>query len=184
MICYHVSDEKTVQILSRHFVPSLQSAFCTSLRFVPVCSLQSAFFTDRIGIAVFVRASLKSGPKYWSSKKIWWDYLGHYDWPLCVDCMLKSSRGKAQLLSNDYSILTEDERKCAAHQYGCLWCSSAWSQRVLKGTRYGSPRCEHFGFSIHVTFLEVGKCCLRLLQTFYFFPHGFLSFIEINFDFH
>ena len=42
MICYHVSDEKTVQILSRHFVPSLQSAFCTSLRFVPVCSLQSA----------------------------------------------------------------------------------------------------------------------------------------------
>ena len=35
----------------------------------PVCSLQSAFFTDRIGIAVFVRASLKSGPKYWSSKK-------------------------------------------------------------------------------------------------------------------
>ena len=110
--------------------------------------------------------------------------IGHYDWPLCVDCMLKSSRGKAQWLSNDYSILTEDERKCAAHQYGCLWCSSAWSQRVLKGTRYGSPRCEHFGFSIHVTFLEVGKCSLRLLHTFYFFPHGFLSFIEINFDFH
>ena len=43
--------------------------------FYPVCSLyfvpglQSAFCTDRIGIAVFVRASLKSGPKYWSSKK-------------------------------------------------------------------------------------------------------------------
>ena len=35
----------------------------------PVCSLQSAFCTDRIGIAVLVRASLKSGPKYWSSKK-------------------------------------------------------------------------------------------------------------------
>ena len=31
----------------------------------PVCSLQSAFCTDRIGIAVFVRASLKSLPKYW-----------------------------------------------------------------------------------------------------------------------
>ena len=83
MICYHVSDEKTVQILSRHFVPSLQSAFCTSLRFVPVCSLQSAFFTDRIGIAVFVRASLKSGPKYWSSKKL----IGHYDWPLWLATM-------------------------------------------------------------------------------------------------
>ena len=35
----------------------------------PVCSLQSAFCTDRIGIAVFVRASLKSGPKYWGSKR-------------------------------------------------------------------------------------------------------------------
>ena len=35
----------------------------------PVCSLQSAFCTDRIDTAVFVQASLKSGPKYWSSKK-------------------------------------------------------------------------------------------------------------------
>ena len=35
----------------------------------PVCSLQSAFCTDQIGIAGFVRASLKSGPKYRSSKK-------------------------------------------------------------------------------------------------------------------
>ena len=30
---------------------------------------QSAFCADRIGIVVFVRASHKSGPKYWSSKK-------------------------------------------------------------------------------------------------------------------
>ena len=53
---------------------SSQSTFCTqsavcclhfvrSLVFVPC--LQSAFCTDRIGIAVFVRASLKSVPKYW-----------------------------------------------------------------------------------------------------------------------
>ena len=35
----------------------------------PVCTLQSAFCNDRIDIAVFVQASLKSGPKYWSSKK-------------------------------------------------------------------------------------------------------------------
>ena len=35
----------------------------------PVCSPQSAFYTDRIGIPVFVRASLKPGPKYWSSNK-------------------------------------------------------------------------------------------------------------------
>ena len=39
--------------------------------FYPVCGLQSAFCTDRTDIAVFVRAGLKSGPKYWSSEKIW-----------------------------------------------------------------------------------------------------------------
>ena len=43
-----------------------KSAFCARCA---VCSLQSTFCTDRIGIAVFVRANIKSGPKYWSSKK-------------------------------------------------------------------------------------------------------------------
>ena len=70
MTCYHVSDQKK-EINS-------QSAFCTRSAvcilylvciLCPVCSLQSAFCTDRIGITVLVRASLKSGPKYWGSKK-------------------------------------------------------------------------------------------------------------------
>ena len=38
--------------------------------FYPVCGLQSAFCTDRIDIAFFVRASLKSGPKYCGWEKI------------------------------------------------------------------------------------------------------------------
>ena len=68
LTCYRVSDEKkqfkfSVYILylvcSLHFLPSLH--------FVP--GLQSAFCTKRIGIAVFVRASLKFGTKYRSSKK-------------------------------------------------------------------------------------------------------------------
>ena len=68
MTSYRVSDEK-------NSINSL-SAFCTQSAvcilylvciLYPVCSLQ---FTDRISIAVFVRARLKSGPKYWSSKKI------------------------------------------------------------------------------------------------------------------
>ena len=64
MTCYHVSDQKKGI--------NSQSAFCTRSAvciLCPVCSLQSAFCTDRIGIAVLVRASLKSGPKYWGSKK-------------------------------------------------------------------------------------------------------------------
>ena len=50
--------------------------YILSLRFVS--NLQSAFCKDRIGIAVFVRASLKLGPKYWSSEK----KLVNLSWPL------------------------------------------------------------------------------------------------------
>ena len=39
-------------------------------------------------------------------------------------------------------------------------------------------RCEHFGFSIQIAFLEVRKCDSRLL-----FCLTILFFIEINFDF-
>ena len=67
MTWYHVAGEKRGNILSLYFVPSLH--------FVP--GLQSTFCTNRIGIAVFVRASLKSGPKYWSSKKM----LVRLSWP-------------------------------------------------------------------------------------------------------
>ena len=70
MTCYHLSDEKNS--INSQYAFCTQSAFCILylvciLR--PVCSLQSAICSDRIGITVFVRTSLKSGPKYWSSKK-------------------------------------------------------------------------------------------------------------------
>ena len=70
MTCYHLSDEKNS--INSQYAFCTQSAFCILylvciLR--PVCSLQSAICSDRIGINVFVRTSLKSGPKYWSSKK-------------------------------------------------------------------------------------------------------------------
>ena len=38
------------------------------------------------------------------------------------------------------------------------------SVRVLKRTRYGSPRCKYFGFSTQVAFWEVRKCDLGLLS--------------------
>ena len=58
---------------SRHFVPGLQSASCT----------------DPIGITVFVRASLKSGPKYRSSKKnSKSSSLVRLSWPLWLICGL------------------------------------------------------------------------------------------------
>ena len=69
--CDQVSDEKTLST-------NCQSAFCTrsavcnlhfvtSRHFLP--GMQSILCTDRIGNAVFVRASLKSGPKYWGSER-------------------------------------------------------------------------------------------------------------------
>ena len=48
-----VENSINFSVCSLHFVPGLQSAFCT----------------DRIGISVFVRVSLESGLKYWSWKK-------------------------------------------------------------------------------------------------------------------
>ena len=67
-----------------------------------------------------------------------------------------------------------------------IWLSSAWSQRVLKWTRYRSLGWENFGLSIQVEFLEVQKFDLRLLFllnhiNILFFPREFFSFIEINF---
>ena len=116
MIAYHVSDEKTVQILSLHFVPSLY--------FFP--DLQSVV-TGLVLLFLFERAS-SPDRRIGTRKKFQWDCLGRYDW--CVDCILKSSRGKAQWWSIDYFIPTEDESKCATYQYSCLWCSSAWSLLV------------------------------------------------------
>ena len=70
MTCYQVSDKKTVQILSLHFVPGLRSVVhILNLVDIFLPGLQSALCTDRIGIAIFVRASLKSGPNYWGSKR-------------------------------------------------------------------------------------------------------------------
>ena len=44
MTCYYIPDVKTLQILSLHFVPTLQSAVYI---LYPVYSLLSAFFTNR-----------------------------------------------------------------------------------------------------------------------------------------
>ena len=58
MTCYQVSDEKTVQILSLHFVPSLRSVvYVLHLGiFYRVCSLQSAL-TGLVLLLLFKRAS-------------------------------------------------------------------------------------------------------------------------------
>ena len=67
MTCYTYQTKKQYTFLVCILYPVCSLHFVPSLHIVP--GLQSAFCTDRIGIAVFVRASLKSGPKYWSSKK-------------------------------------------------------------------------------------------------------------------
>ena len=72
---------------------------------------QSAFCTDLIGIAVFVRASLKSGPKYTelekknSSETVLAAMIDM--WTACWEAHEEKY--------NDYFTPTEDERKCAAY---------------------------------------------------------------------
>ena len=65
----------------------------------PVCSLQSAFCIERICIAVFVRASLKSGPKYRDSKK-----YGRYNmgamidvWTVCLRAPVEKHKDRAMI---------------------------------------------------------------------------------------
>ena len=73
MTSYQASDEKTVQILSLYPVQIFSLYPVCSLHFVPnrhfLPGLQSTRCIDQIGIAVFARASFKSGPKYWGSKR-------------------------------------------------------------------------------------------------------------------
>ena len=139
-----------------------QSAFCTQSAvciLYPVCSLHFVL-TRLVLLFLFERAS-SPDRNIGARKKI----LVRLSWLLWLFCRLyvEELPRTSTMIGNDYFIPTEDERKCAVYQYSCLWCSSAWSQRVLKWTRCGSPRCEHFGFSIQVAFLEVRKCNLRIL---------------------
>ena len=67
VITYQTKNSTNSQSAILYPVCGLQSASCNKSAFLP--GLQSAFFADQIGIAVFVRASLKSGPKYWGSKR-------------------------------------------------------------------------------------------------------------------
>ena len=174
MTCYHLSDEKNS--INSQYAFCTQSAFCILylvciLR--PVCSLQSVFCSDRIGIAVFVRASLKSGPKYWSSKNI----LVRLSWPLWLICGLyvEELTRDSTIIEQWLLISTEDGRKCAAYQYGYLWYTFAWSQRVSKWTRYGSLRCENIGFSIQVAFSEVLEMWFEVIIFIKPYKH-FISF--------
>ena len=77
----NVSNEKTIWILSLHFVPSLQSAVC-----ILYCR------TGLVLLFLFERAS--SPDRNNGARKKILHHLGRYDW--CVNCMFKNSRGQAQ----------------------------------------------------------------------------------------
>ena len=141
MTCCHVQTEKQYK-----FSVCILYLVCI---LYPVCSLHFVL-TGLILLFLFKQASSPDRNIEARKKILVMLSVGRYDW--CVNCILKSSRGKAQLYSNDYFISTEDERKRATYPYCCLRCSSALSQHVLKWTHYGSPRCEHFGPSIQIAF--------------------------------
>ena len=141
-----------------------QSAFCTQsavciLYPAAVCSLHFVL-TGLVLLFLFQRASSPER-NTGARKKI----LVRLSWPLWLICGLyvEELTRKSTMIGQWLIYTYWRRRKCAAYQYGDLWCSVARSQRVLKWTRYGSIRCEHFGFSIQVAFSEVRNCDLRLL---------------------
>ena len=131
--------------------------------------------TGLVLLFLFERAS-SPDRRIGTRKKFQWDCLGRYDW--CVGCMLKSSRGKAQWLSIDYFIPTEDERKCATYQYSSdalLRGHSLWTLRFLDSSCiYGSSEMwleiiicnkpyKHF-ISFHVSFRASSKLILTFTK--------------------
>ena len=116
-----------------------RSAFSTrsAVRILyPVCNLPSAFFTDRIGITVFVRASLKSGPKYRGSKNCFSKTIlaAMIDvWTVCWRAPEEKHNDRAMITL--YQLKTNANARLTSVA-ACLWCSSSWSRRVLEWTRY------------------------------------------------
>ena len=157
MICYQVSDGETLKILSLHFAPSLQSAFCTESVFCirsAVCSLHFVL-TGLVCCFCSNEPQVRTEILELEKKKFSETFLA-----AMID-VWTVGWGAPEEKYDDRTIITL--YLLPTILYGCLWCSSAWSQRVLKWTRYGSLRCEHFGFSIQAAFLEVRKCHWRLL---------------------
>ena len=136
-------------ILSLHFAPSLQSAVYILYwpdRYCCFCSSEPQVQTE---ILELVKNNF--------SETILTAMID--EWTVCWRAPDEKDHNRAMITlyqqkTNANARLTE---------YGCFWCSSAWSQRVLKWTRNGSPRYEHFGFLISSCILEVRKCDLKLL---------------------
>ena len=113
-----------------------QSVFCTQFAvciLYPICSLQSAFCTDRICIAVFVRTSLKSELKYWSSKK----KISEAFLAAMVDVWTVCWRVPEDK-HNDRAMITLYQLKTNANACLTDMITSDALLRVLKWTRYGS----------------------------------------------
>ena len=108
--CYHVLDGK--KSMNSKSAYCTQSAVCI---LYSVCSLQFAFYTDRICIAAFVRASLRSELKFLELEKTLSETIlaAMIDtWTVCWRAPEDKHDDRAMI----YFIPTEDERKCAAYQ--------------------------------------------------------------------
>ena len=146
MTCYHESHEKNI---------NSQSAFCTQSAvyiFYPVCSLQCTFCTDRIGIAVFVQACLKSGPKYWSSTG---QFLygkakrSFRDWPfVCFSggfiSHLFGDYANIIMWELDYSVKIACERVILLRTIVAAFFKTKCNGRFGKNKRYQETGKEYF----------------------------------------
>ena len=145
----------------------------------PVCSLQSAFCTDRIGIAVLVRASLKSGPKYWSSKKNSSETI----LAAMIDMWTVCWRAHEEKYNNRVMITLYQLKTDANAQL----TNRATSDTLSSGhsVSWNEPATGPLGVNISASrfklhFQKFRKCDLRLLFllthiTFYFFPRGHIG---------
>ena len=111
----------------------------------------------------------------WSSKKI----LVRLSWPLWLICGLYVEKLTRKSTVIEQWLPYTNWRGTQMRGLPIWAHLMLFRQRVLKWTRYGSLRCEHFGFSIQVAFSEVRKCDLRLF--FFIKPYKHVISFHVNF---
>ena len=164
MTCYHVSDKKkNVQILSLHFV---LTTLVVLFLFEWASSLDQNIDVKKNFIETILVAMIEMWNLYWSAPK-----------DKCNDNAMITLY---QLKTNINAQLT----KKAAFDALLGGLSMSWNE----------PPTSPLGVNILASWFKLlfqkfrnviwGYYFYKTIQTFYFFPHEFLSFIKINFDFH
>ena len=145
-----------------HFVPSLQSAFCTQSAFRTRSAVCTLHFVPTGFALLFLFEGASSPNRNIGARKY---ILVRLSWPLWLMCGLYVEElPRTSTIMEQWLLYTNWRRTLPRLNNMAASDTLLRDHSVLKWARYGSPRCRHFGFSIQVAFLEIRNCNLCLLS--------------------